>query len=95
MSDEVVASLEMTWLSQLRPGREPPEPITLEKVDPSAPQLLRETYLRIWEPLQSGGRMRWSDARWTEELHRPGIGAWLGRAGGEVAGLVELVTRLA
>src|SRR4051794_13123357 len=67
VSDEAVTSLEMTSPAELRPGREAPESITLGKVDPCAPQLLHETYLRVWEALPAGGRMHWSDAAWTEE----------------------------
>lgn len=85
--DEVITSLEMTSPDELRLGRAAPEPIELEKVDPSAPQLLRSTYARVWEPLASGGR---ADTDWRRELSRAGVEAWLARVGDEVAGLAEL-----
>jgi GNAT superfamily N-acetyltransferase len=88
--DEVITSLEMTSPDELHPGRAAPEPIELEKVAPSAPQLLCSTYVRVWEPLASGGRVHWSDTDWRRELSRAGVEAWLARVGHEVAGLAEL-----
>jgi RimJ/RimL family protein N-acetyltransferase len=76
--------------ADLRPGREAPQPIELEAVSPSAPQLVRATYLRIWKPLAFSGRMEWWDTDWAQELSRPGVEAWLARVGDEIAGLVEL-----
>ena len=90
MLDVVATSLEMTSLADLRPGREAPEPIELETTSPSAPQLVRATYVRIWKPLAFSGRMEWSDTGWTQELSRPGVEAWLAHVGDEIAGLVEL-----
>ncbi len=80
----------MTSPADLRPGREAPQPIELETVRPSAPELVRATYVRIWKPLAFSGRMEWSDTDWTQELSRPGVEAWLARVGDEIAGLVEL-----
>jgi GNAT superfamily N-acetyltransferase len=88
--DVVATSLEMTSPADLRPGREAPQPIKLETVSPSAPRLVRATYVRIWKPLAFSGRMEWSDTDWTQELSRPGVEAWLARVGDEIAGLVEL-----
>jgi len=36
--------------------------------------------------------MAWSDTQWEEELSRQGVGAWVARVDGEIAGLVELET---
>jgi GNAT superfamily N-acetyltransferase len=80
----------MTSPADLRPGREAPQPIELETVSPTAPELVRATYIRIWEQLAFSGRMEWSDTDWTQELSRPGVEAWLARVGDEIAGLVEL-----
>ena len=90
MRGEVITSLEMTSLEELRPGREAPTPIKLVEVEAAASQLLRTTYWRVWEALASGGRVNWSDADWVGELSRPGVRAWLAQIEGEVAGLVEL-----
>lgn len=88
--DVVATSLEMTSPAHLRPGREAPQPIELETVSPSEPQLVRATYVRIWKPLAFSGRMEWSDTHWTQELSRPAVEAWRARVGDEIAGLVEL-----
>lgn len=87
---EILTSLEMTSPGQLVPARDPPAPIELEEVGPAAAPLLRSTYVRIWEVLESGGRMAWSDAEWKEELSRPGVRGWVARVHGDVAGLAEL-----
>lgn len=90
MEDETITCLEMTAPTQLRPARPSPAPIELEEVSVGAAPILRSTYVRIWAPLASGGRMTWSDARWEEELSRPGVRAWVARVSGDLVGLVEL-----
>jgi GNAT superfamily N-acetyltransferase len=87
--DEIVTSLEMRSPNQLVPGRPAPSPIDVEQVGPDAASLVRSTYVRIWTPLRSGGRIAWSDAQWEEELSRPSVRAWIGRVGEEVIGFVE------
>jgi GNAT superfamily N-acetyltransferase len=90
MTKEKVTSMEMTELGQLRPSRPSPEPIELEEVRASVAETLRSIYVRVWEPLASGGRMHWSVGEWEIELLRPTVKAWLPRVGGETVGLVEL-----
>jgi GNAT superfamily N-acetyltransferase len=46
--------------------------------------------VRIGLPHGWTGRTAWSDEQWEEELSRPGVRAWIARAGEDVAGLVEL-----
>jgi hypothetical protein len=70
MAEEIVASMEMTELGQLRPSRPSTQPIELEEVSPSAAEALRSIYVRVWEPLESGGRMEWSAGDWETELLR-------------------------
>jgi len=89
-TNDVITTLEMTSPADLRPGRAASEPIEFVVVNPAAPRLIRSTYVRVWEPLASGGRMDWSERDWRRELSRPGVEAWIARIGGEVAGLVEL-----
>jgi GNAT superfamily N-acetyltransferase len=88
--DELITSLEMTAPTQLVPAAPPPAPVDIEEVGSAAAPVLRATYVRIWEPLASGGRMDWSDGQWQEELSRPEVQTWLARVDGEVAGFVEL-----
>jgi GNAT superfamily N-acetyltransferase len=90
MTKEILTSMEMTEVDQLRPSCPPPEPIKLDEVGPSAAEALRSTYVRVWKSLASGGRMEWSAGDWETELLRTGVKAWLARVGGETVGLVEL-----
>jgi GNAT superfamily N-acetyltransferase len=90
MTKEIVTSMEMTELGQLRPSRPPPEPIELDEVGASMADALRSIYVRVWEPLASRGRMEWSAGDWETELLRSGVKAWLPRVGGETVGLAEL-----
>jgi GNAT superfamily N-acetyltransferase len=90
MAQEIVTSMEMTELGQLRPSRRSPERIEVEEVGPSVAETLRSIYVRVWEPLASGGRMEWSAGDWETELLRPAVKAWLPRVGDETVGLVEL-----
>lgn len=90
MPEETVTCLEMSSPNQLVPGRVPPARVELQEVDRSAAGLLRSTYVRIGEPHGWIGRSAWTDAEWEEELSRPGVHAWVARAGRSVAGLVEL-----
>ena len=90
MRAETVTSLELTSPSELVPARAPPAPLELQAVEPAATSVVRSTYVRIGAPHGWIGRTAWSDARWQEELARPGVTAWLARVDGAVAGLVEL-----
>jgi RimJ/RimL family protein N-acetyltransferase len=87
---EVITSLEMTSPNQLVPSRSQPVGIDVQEVGPDAASLVRSTYIRIWTPLASGGRMAWSETQWREELCLPGVRTWIAHVDGEVAGLVEL-----
>jgi GNAT superfamily N-acetyltransferase len=90
MTKEIVTSMEMTELGQLRPSRPSPEPIDVEEVSPSVAATLRSIYVRVWKPLASGGRMEWSVGDWETELLRPAVKAWLARVRGETVDLLEL-----
>jgi Acetyltransferase (GNAT) family len=88
--EETVTYLEMTSADQLVPGRPPPAPLTMERLDPASLPLLRSTYARIGAPHRWVGRSAWSDAQWSAWLSRPGMQPWVARVDGEVAGMVEL-----
>jgi GNAT superfamily N-acetyltransferase len=88
--EETLTYLEMTAPEQLVPGRRPPEPVEVERHGRASLALLRSTYARIGAPHGWVTRPAWSDAQWEEWLSRPGVQPWLGRVGGEVAGMVEL-----
>ncbi|WP_132189946.1 MULTISPECIES: GNAT family N-acetyltransferase [Kribbella] len=80
----------MTAAGQLIPGRPAPAPLVLEEVGPDSAELIRAVYVRIWEPLGSGGRSIWTNERWADELSQPAVHTWVARVEGAVAGLVEL-----
>jgi len=86
----IVTCLEMTAPEQLVPGRPAPAPLDLEEVGPESGTLIRTVYVRIWEPLGSGGRSIWTDERWADELSQPAVHTWVARVEGAVAGFVEL-----
>ena len=86
----IVTCLEMTAPGQLIPGRPAPAPLVLEEVGPDSAELIRAVYVRIWEPLGSGGRSIWTNERWADELSQPAVHTWLARVEGAAAGLVEL-----
>lgn len=86
----IVTCLEMTDPGQLVPGRPSPTPLDLEEVGPESAGLIRAVYVRIWEPLGSGGRIIWTDERWADELSRPAVRTWVARVEGTVVGFVEL-----
>ena len=88
--EETVTYLEMTAAGQLRPGRLPPVPVQLVKLDAAAVSVLRRTYAQIAAPLNWQSRRTWSDAQWAQRLARPQVHAWVARVGEEVAGMVEL-----
>jgi GNAT superfamily N-acetyltransferase len=87
---ETTYFLEMTSPAQLVPGTADPDEIVLRAVDASDAALVRETYVRIGEPLGWTGRMAWSDERWHDELDADEVSAWLAVVHDELAGLVEL-----
>jgi GNAT superfamily N-acetyltransferase len=87
---EIITSLEMTAPSQLVPGRPAPAEIVLEDAGPSAVELVRAMYARIWEPLAAVGRTTWSDEQWAVELSRAGVHSVIARVDAEAAGFAEL-----
>jgi GNAT superfamily N-acetyltransferase len=66
--------------------------LDLEEVGPESAALIRAIYVRIWEPLGSGGRSIWTDERWADELSQPAVHTWVVRVESSVAGFVELET---
>jgi hypothetical protein len=88
--EETVTYLEMTAAEQLRPGRRPPAPVEMVKLDQAAAAGLRRTHAQIAAPLTWQSRRTWSDAQWAPHLARPQVHAWVARVGEEVAGMVEL-----
>jgi GNAT superfamily N-acetyltransferase len=88
--DQTITYLEMTSPDQLVPGRPPPEPMELEPVDDRAVAAFHSAVQRIGEPHHWTTPTGRSEAEWRERLARPDVLAWIARAGGEVAGAIEL-----
>ena len=79
----------MTDSAQLVPSQRHPH-LTLAEIPASDGARVGSLYREIWEPLGGGGRSRWTDAQWVDELNQPGIGAWVARIDGSDAGMAEL-----
>jgi GNAT superfamily N-acetyltransferase len=87
---ETISFLEMTSPAQLVPARASFGDLVLREVAASDAALVRETYVRIGEPLGWAGRMAWSDDRWRSELGADGVRTWIALLEEGVAGLIEL-----
>lgn len=87
--EETVTYLEMTSPDQLVPGRLPPAPVRLEKLDRASLPLLRSTQARIGAP-HNWTTSAWSDEQWEDWVSRPGLQTWIAWVDDEVAGMVEL-----
>jgi GNAT superfamily N-acetyltransferase len=88
--DQTITYLEMTSPDDLIPGRPPPRPLELERLDAAAVELFRSTVLRIGAPHHWTTPSGRSQDHWRERLARPDVLAWLVRVGDEVAGAIEL-----
>ncbi len=90
MHAETLTFLELTSARKLVPGRPPPAPLHLQKVERAAASVARPTCARIGAPHGWTGRSSWSETQWEQELTRPGVRAWSACAKQEVIGFVEL-----
>jgi GNAT superfamily N-acetyltransferase len=88
--DQTITYMEMTSLDELVPGRPPPQPMQLERVDDATATLFHSTVLRIGEPHSWTTPAGRSEDDWRERLARPDVTAWIARVGDEVAGAIEL-----
>jgi RimJ/RimL family protein N-acetyltransferase len=88
--DQTITYLEMTAPDELVPGRLPPEPMNLERVDAASADRFRSTVLRIGEPHDWTTPSGRSEDQWRERLARPDVLAWIARVRDEVVGAIEL-----
>ena len=88
--DQTITYLEMSSPDELVPGRPPPQPMELERVDDATVTLFHSTVLRIGEPHGWTTPTARSSEQWSERLARPDVLAWIARVGNEVAGAIEL-----
>ena len=88
--DQTITYLEMTSPDELVPGRPPPQPMELERIDASTVKLFHSTVLRIGEPHNWTTPSRRSEDEWRERLTRPDVLAWTARVGDDVVGAIEL-----
>ncbi|MBA8794044.1 GNAT superfamily N-acetyltransferase [Friedmanniella endophytica] len=88
MSSEGIV-LEMTTPSQLQPSPRLKQLEILAAPDPAA-AALRRLYRIIWEPLGGGGRSRWTEQQWADELSEPGMKAFIGRMGRADVAMAEV-----
>ena len=92
--DQTITYLEMSSPDDLVPGRPPPQPMELERVDGGTVALFHSTVLRIGEPHSWTTPSGRSEDQWGERLARPDVLAWIARVGDEVAGAIELELQL-
>lgn len=90
MVDQTITYLEMTSPDELVPGRPPPQPIELERVDDATATLFHSTVLRVGEPHSWTTPSGRSSDQWRERLARPDVLGWIARVGDEVVGAIEL-----
>ncbi len=83
--------LELTSPGELRPAREPSEPVTIARQQPPDLDLSRRLYLSVGASWQWIDRLPWTDAEWSAYVNTPGLETWVLRAGGEPAGYFELM----
>jgi GNAT superfamily N-acetyltransferase len=88
--DQTITYLEMTSPDELIPGRPPPQPLRLERVEAASADRFRSAVLRIGEPHSWTTPSGRSEDRWRERLARPDVLAWIARVDDEVAGAIEL-----
>lgn len=78
--DVVVSYLAMTSPSQLRPGGEPTEEITVLQLDTASegtPTIVRQLYLDVGASWHWHDRASWSDQQWADAIRRDGVEIWV------------------
>jgi ribosomal protein S18 acetylase RimI-like enzyme len=88
--NETRTYLEMTSRADLRPAREPGEPVSVSLQQPPDPQLNRQLYVSVGQQWRWIDRLPWSDAVWAVYVQNPELETWVMRVGAEPAGYVEL-----
>lgn len=66
----------MTDSAQLVPSKRHTD-LTLAEIPHTNAARVGSLYRKVWEPLGGGGRSRWTDAQWVDELNQSGISAWV------------------
>ncbi|TWD81208.1 acetyltransferase (GNAT) family protein [Kribbella amoyensis] len=90
MTTITLTYLEQTSPDDLRPAKEPREPVEVRRVDEVAPEFSRFLYTAVGGPWHWTGKLGWTWDRWTEWLSRPGAETWVAWTGGAPAGYVAL-----
>lgn len=82
--------LEQLSPAELRPGREPREPVEIMRAEVPSPELGRFLYTAVGGDWYWTDRLAWSYEQWRNWLSRPGVETWVAYVGGTPAGYVEL-----
>jgi ribosomal protein S18 acetylase RimI-like enzyme len=82
--------LEMTDPAQLAPALPPDPALTIERIDPPAPELSRALYEAVGADWNWTDRLGWTAERWRRHIERPELETWVAKVDGEHAGYAEL-----
>src|SRR5437870_426660 len=82
--------LEMTDMAELRPAREPDDPLEIRRAGQPCPELNRFLYTAVGGDWYWVDRLPWSYDRWIAYLDRPELETWVGYVDGTPAGYFEL-----
>lgn len=86
-----ISYLEMEHPSMLHSRRVEREGVTVERMEPPAPEVAARFYREIGAACYWLERLDWPLARWSEELSREGSELWVLRVDGVEAGFFELL----
>ncbi|MFJ2604016.1 MULTISPECIES: GNAT family N-acetyltransferase [unclassified Streptomyces] len=83
-------SLEQTAPTDLLPAAAPDGDVRIVRSEVPSPEFSRFLYASVGGDIRWADRLRWSYARWSEHLERPGVETWVAYDRGTPAGYVEL-----
>ncbi|MFJ6738373.1 GNAT family N-acetyltransferase [Streptomyces sp. NPDC091279] len=83
-------SLEQTAPTDLLPAAAPDGDVRVVRSEVPSPEFSRFLYASVGGDIRWADRLRWSYARWSEHLERPGVETWVAYDRGTPAGYVEL-----
>jgi ribosomal protein S18 acetylase RimI-like enzyme len=90
MSRSTLTYLEQTSPDDLRPAKEPQEPVEIRLVEEVSPEFSRFLYSAVGGNWHWTEKLSWTWDRWIHWLTRPGAENWVAWVGGVPAGYVAL-----
>jgi GNAT superfamily N-acetyltransferase len=90
MTTSTLTYLEQTSPADLRPAKEPQEPVDVRRVEEVSPEFARFLYASVGGDWYWTEKLSWHWDRWIEYLTRPAFETWVAYAGGVPAGYIAL-----